>query len=43
MSKHEKSVGVCTEMDSIMHRMLRRYPRCRAVVYKSGVRKTVKR
>jgi hypothetical protein len=29
-----KSVGVCTEMDTVMHRMLRKHPRCRAVVYK---------
>jgi len=29
-----KSVGVCTEMDTVMHRMLRNHPKCRAVVYK---------
>jgi hypothetical protein len=28
-----RSVGVCTEMDTVMHRMLRKHPRCRAVVY----------
>jgi hypothetical protein len=38
-----KSVGVCTEMDTIMHRMLRKHPRCRAVVYKSSGKKKVKR
>jgi len=38
-----KSVGVCTEMDTVMHRMLRRHPKCRAVVYKSNIRKTAKR
>jgi hypothetical protein len=30
----KKSVGVCTEMDNVMHKMLRKHPRCRAVVYK---------
>ena len=30
-----KSVGVCTEMGTVMHRMLRKHERCRAVVYKS--------
>ena len=29
-----KSVGVCTEMDTVMHRMLRKHPRCRAAVYR---------
>ena len=29
-----KSVGVCTEMDTVMQRMLRNHPKCRAVVYK---------
>ena len=29
-----KSVGVCTEIDTVMHKMLRKHPRCRAVVYK---------
>ncbi len=38
-----KSVGVCTEMDTVMQRMLRKHPRCRAVVYKSSGKKTVKR
>ena len=28
-----RSVGVCTEMDTVMHKMLRKHPRCRAVVY----------
>ena len=32
-----KSVGVCTEMDTIMHRMLRKHPGCRAVVYKQSI------
>jgi len=30
-----KSVGVCTEMDTVMHKMLRKHPRCRAVVYRA--------
>jgi len=38
-----KSVGVCTEMDSVMHRMLRRHPKCRAFVYKRNIRNTAKR
>jgi hypothetical protein len=38
-----KSVGVCTEMDTVIHRMLRKHPRCHAVVYKSSDKKTVKR
>lgn len=38
-----KSVGVCTEMDTVMHRMLRKHPGCCAVVYKSSGKKTVKR
>jgi hypothetical protein len=29
-----RSVGVCTEMDTVMHRMLRKHSRCRAVVYR---------
>ncbi len=29
-----KSVGVCTEIDTVMHKMLRMHPKCRAVVYK---------
>jgi hypothetical protein len=28
-----RSVAVCTEMDTVMHKMLRQHPRCRAVVY----------
>ena len=31
-----KSVGVCTEMDTVMHRMLRKHPKCRAVVYRAA-------
>jgi len=31
-----KSVGVCTEMDTVMHKMLRKHPRCRAVVYRAS-------
>jgi hypothetical protein len=31
-----RSVGVCTEMDTVMHRMLRKHPRCRAVVYRAA-------
>lgn len=38
-----KSVGVCTEMDTVMHRMLRKYERCRAVVYKSRAKKRAAR
>jgi hypothetical protein len=38
-----KSVSVCTEMDTVMHRMLRRHPKCQAFVYKSNIRKTAKR
>ncbi len=34
-----KSVGVCTEMDTVMHRMLRKHPKCRAVVYKGRLTK----
>lgn len=30
-----KSVGVCTEMDTVMHRMPRTHPKCRAVVYQA--------
>jgi hypothetical protein len=30
-----RSVGVCTEMDTVMHKMLRKHPRCRAVVYRA--------
>ena len=38
-----KSVGVCTAMDTVMHRMLRKHPRCRAVVYKSSAKKAAAR
>ncbi len=38
-----KSVGVCTEMDTVMHRMLRKHPRCRAVVYKRSAKKPAAR
>ena len=38
-----KSVGVCTEMDTVMHRMLRKHERCRAVVYKSKPKKRAAR
>ena len=31
-----KSVGVCTEMDTVMLRMLRKHPKCRAVVYRAA-------
>jgi hypothetical protein len=31
-----KSVGVFTEMDTVMHRMLRKHPKCRAVVYRAA-------
>ena len=31
-----KSVGVCTEMDTVMHRIFRKHPRCRAVVYRAA-------
>lgn len=34
-----KSVGVCTEMDTVMHRMLRKHESCRAVVYKNSDKK----
>jgi hypothetical protein len=30
-----KSVGVCTEIDTVMHRMLRKHPNCRAVVFRA--------
>jgi hypothetical protein len=33
-----KSVGVCTEMDTVMHKMLRKHERCRAVVYKCSTK-----
>ena len=38
-----KSVGVCTEMDNVMHKMLRKHPRCRAVVYKRSAKKPAAR
>ena len=38
-----KSVGVCTAMDTVMHRILRKHPRCRAVVYKSSAKKPAAR
>jgi len=28
-----RSVGVCTGMDTVLHKILRKHPRCRAVVY----------
>lgn len=30
-----ESVGVCTEMDTVMDRMLRKHPKCRSVVYRA--------
>ena len=38
-----KSVGVCTEIDTVMHKMLRKHPKCRAVVYRSGAKKPAAR
>ena len=38
-----KSVGVCTEIDTVMHKMLRKHPKCRAVVYKSSAKKPAAR
>ena len=38
-----KSVGVCTEIDTVMHKMLRKHPKCRAVVYKSSAKKRAAR
>ena len=38
-----KSVGVCTEMDTVMHKMLRKHERCRAVVYKRNAKKPAAR
>ena len=35
-----KSVGVCTEMDAVMHRMLRKHPKCWAVVYRAKLETT---
>lgn len=37
-----RSVGVCTEMDTVMHRILRKHERCRAVVYKRTAKKSVR-
>jgi len=31
-----RSVAVCTEMETVMHKMLRKHPRCRAVVYRAA-------
>ncbi len=39
----KKSVGVCTEMDTVMHKMLRKHERCRAVVYKRIAKKPAAR
>ena len=33
-----KSIGVCTEIDTVMHKMLRKHPKCRAVVYKCSTK-----
>ncbi|MFN5806040.1 MAG: hypothetical protein ACK467_10490 [Opitutia bacterium] len=30
-----ESVGVCAEMDNVMQRLLRKYQRCRAVVFRA--------
>jgi len=38
-----KSVGVCTEIDTVMHKMLRKHPKCRAVVYKSSAKEPAAR
>ena len=38
-----KSVGVCTEIDTVMHKMLRKHPKCRAVVYKGSAKKPAAR
>ena len=38
-----KSVGVCTEIDTVMHKMLRKHPKCRAVVYKRIAKKPAAR
>ena len=38
-----KSVGVCTEIDTVMHKILRKHPKCRAVVYKSSAKKAAAR
>jgi hypothetical protein len=31
-----RSVGVCTGMDTVLHKILRKHPRCRAVVYRAA-------
>ena len=31
-----ESVGVCAEMDNVMQRLLRKYQRCRAVVFRAA-------
>ena len=41
--KVKKSIGVCTEIDTVMHKMLRKHPKCRAVVYKSSAKKPAAR
>jgi hypothetical protein len=38
-----KSIGVCTEIDTVMHKMLRKHPKCRAVVYKRSAKKPAAR
>ena len=38
-----KSIGVCTEIDTVMHKMLRKHPKCRAVAYKSSAKKPAAR
>jgi hypothetical protein len=38
-----KSVGVCTEIDTVMHKMLRNHPKCLAVVYKRSAKKLAAR
>ncbi len=38
-----KSVGVCTVMDTVMHKMLRMHPGCRAVAYKRSAKKRAAR
>lgn len=35
-AKVMRSVGVCTEMDTVRHEMLRKHPRCRAVLYSAA-------
>ena len=41
--KVKKSIGVCTEIDTVMHKMLRKHPKCWAVVYKSSAKKPAAR